>query len=355
MLRCSHHTSANSKNLSQNVQSQVKLPRIVVIGAGGTISTRSALGSLDMVNYMAFGSTLNVEEVLDAVPETKHYADVFPVQFSAASSTAVTYADWRALVQLINCFERDHGEVDGFVVLHGTGTLEETSYFLHLCLKIEKPVVITGSQRPLGAISSDAPLNLVNAVRVAASPDAKGMGVLVCLNDEIHAARDVTKGATSRLHAFRTPDFGMLGEVNGDGVNFYRRPVRRGYPTTEFDVSAWPILPRVDIAHSYAGEDSGLVSALAAAGAKGIVMAAFPGGRLSPGQKAACIHALGEGIAIAICTRAGSGRAHVAQDLLTCGMVAADNLNPQKARILLALALTVTQEQSGIERIFSQY
>ena len=337
------------------VESQTKLPRIGVIGAGGTISTRSALGSLDMINYMAFGSTLNVDEVLDAVPETKQYADVRPVRFSAASSTAVTYSDWRALVELIGDFERDHGEVEGFVVLHGTGTLEETAYFLHLCLKTIKPVVVTGSQRPLGAISSDAPLNLLNAVRVAASPDARGMGVLVCLNDEIHAARDVTKGATSRLHAFHTPDFGILGEVNGAGVNFYRRPMRKGYPTTEFNLESWPQLPRVDIAYSYAGEDGGIVRALAAAGANGIVMAAFPGGRLSPGQKEACIHALGLGVAIAIATRAGSGRAHVAHDLLGCGMVAADNLTCQKARILLALALTVSQEKSALERIFSIY
>ena len=337
------------------VNSQVKQPRIVVIGAGGTISTRSALGSLDMINYMAFGSTLNVEEVLAAVPETKQCAEVRPVRFSAASSTAVTYSDWRALVQLIGDFEGNHGEVDGFVVLHGTGTLEETAYFLHLCLKTHKPVVVTGSQRPLGAISSDAPLNLVNAVRVAGSPDARGMGVLVCLNDEIHAARDVTKGATSRLHAFRTPDFGILGEVNGDGVNFYRRPVRRGYPATEFNVDSWPQLPRVDIAYSYAGEDGGIVRALAGAGAKGIVVAAFPGGRLSPGQKEACVHALGLGIVIAIATRAGSGRAHVAHDLLGCGMVSADNLTPQKARILLAMALTVSQKKSVIERIFSLY
>lgn len=333
----------------------VPRPKIAVIGAGGTISTRSTLGSLDMVNYMAFGSTLNVEEVLDAVPEATHYADIVPVRFSAASSTTVSYTDWRALVQLINCFERDHGPVDGFVVLHGTGTLEETAYFLHLCLKTERPVVVTGSQRPLSAVSSDAALNLVNAVRVAGSPDARDMGVLVCLNDEIHAARDVTKGATSRLHTFRTPDFGILGEVNGDGVNFYRRPIRKGYPATEFNVDSLPLLPRVDIAYSYAGEDGAAVRAFAAAGAKGIVVAAFPGGRLSPAQKDACTQALNDGIAIAISTRAGSGRAHVAQDLTRCGMVAADNLTCQKARILLSLALTVSAEQTVLERIFRSY
>jgi L-asparaginase len=330
-------------------------PRIAVIGAGGTISTRSAFGSLDLVNYMAFGSTLNVDEVIDAVPEARQYADVIPVPFSAASSTSVTFVEWRALAELINRFEQVHGDVDGFVILHGTGTLEETAYFLSLCLKTTKAVVVTGSQRPLSALSSDAPLNLVNSLRVAASAAARGLGVLVCLNDEIHAAREVTKSATSRLHAFRTPDFGILGEVNSDGVNFYRRPIRTGYPDTEFEIEHIRQLPRVDVAYAYAGDDGGAIRALAAAGAKGIVVAAFAGGRLSPGQKDACTGAVRDGVAVAISTRAGSGRAHVAQDLHDCGMVAADNLTCQKARILLALALTVSREKAVIERIFSTY
>jgi L-asparaginase len=350
-----NHTPAAPGPTRSAARPDGRKPRVAVIGAGGTISTRSELGSLDLVNYMAFGSTLNADEVVAAVPEAAQYAELVPVRFSAASSTAVSTADWRALVELIDSFEAAHGDVDGFVVLHGTGTLEETAYFLHLCLKTARPVVVTGSQRPLSAVSSDAPLNLVNAVRVAGCPDSRGMGVLVCLNDEIHAARDVTKTATSRLHAFRTPDFGLLGEVNGDGVNFYRRPVRRGYPDTEFDLDRWQQLPRVDIAYAYAGEDGQAVRAFAAAGARGIVVAAFPGGRLSPAQKDACVEARGNGIAIAISTRAGSGRAHVARDLLDGGMVAADNLTCQKARILLALALTVSHETSVIERIFRLY
>jgi L-asparaginase len=241
------------------------------------------------------------------------------------------------------------------VVLHGTATLEETAYFLHLCLKTEKPVVLTGSQRPLSALSSDASLNLVNAIRVAGSPESYGMGVLVCLNDEIHAAREVTKAATSRLDAFRTPDFGMLGEVNGAGVNFYRRTIRRGCPDTEFSVGMLDGIPRVDIAYSYVSEDGALVQALAAAGARGIVIAAFPGGRLSPHQKDACARVLHNDVAIVISTRSGSGRAHVADDLLRTGMVPADNRNPQKARILLALALAVSHEKADIERIFNSY
>ena len=151
---------------------------------------------------------------------------------------------------------------------------------------------------------------------------------------------------------FRIADFGILGEVNGDGVNSYRRPVRGGCPDTEFDIGRWPQLPRVDIAYAYAGEDGQAVRAVAAAGAKGIVVAALPGGRLSPAQKDACMQALGSGIVIAISTRAGSGRAHLARDLLDCGMLAADNLSCQKARILLTLALTVSTQISVIARIF---
>ena len=304
---------------------------------------------------MASGSTLQVDEVLAAVPEAAQYADLLATPFSATSSTAVTYADWRALARLIGGFEAQHGEVDGFVVLHGTGALEETAYFLHLCAKTSKPVVLTGSQRPLSAISSDAPLNLVNALRVAGSPQSRGLGVLVCLNDEIHAARDVTKAATSRLHAFRSSDFGILGEVDADGVHLYRRHVRKGCPDTEFDVARLELLHRVDIAYLYAGDDGAAVRAFAAAGAREIVVAGFPGGRLSPALKQACVQALSHGIAIVVATRAGSGRAHLARDLQDCGMVGADNLTVQKARILLALALTVSREQSAIKQMFGTY
>ncbi|MET4576168.1 asparaginase [Ottowia thiooxydans] len=344
-----------SESSRTNPASKAIKPRIAVVGAGGTISTLSALGSLDLVNYMAFGSMLSVEEVISAVPEAGHFASIAPVAFNTGSSTSWGYREWHSLVKLIHRLEEDHGPVDGIVILHGTGTLEETAYFLNLCLKTPKPVVLTGSQRPLSAISSDAPLNLVNALRVAGSAGAQGMGVLVCLNDEIHAARDVVKGATSRLNAFRTPDFGVLGEVNGDGVNFYRRPVRRSYPETEFDIASLETLPRVDIAYSYAGEDGQVVRALVAAGAKGLVVAGFPGGRLSPAQRDACQQALDAGVAIVVSTRAGSGRAHLAQDLTQSGMVAADNLSPQKARILLALALTVSREKTELERIFAYY
>lgn len=330
-------------------------PKVAVIGTGGTISTRSALGSLDLLDYMVNGETLDVDELLQAVPESAQFADLVPVRFGAVSSTHIAFPQWKGLADLMSRVAAESPDLAGIVLLHGTSTLEETAYMLQLTAKVDVPVVLAGSQRPLGALSSDAGANLVNAVRVACSPHARGMGVMVCLNDEIHAAREVTKSSTTRLHTFRTPDFGILGQVDGDGVNFYRRPMRPGLAATEFDIRELASLPRVDIAYSYAGEDGAVVRALTAAGARGIVVAAFPAGRLSPAQTEACTEALQAGVAVVLSTRAGSGRAMVASDLRRLGVVGADNLNPQKARILLALALAGSSDPRELERIFATY
>lgn len=330
-------------------------PKVVVIGTGGTISSRSSLGSLDLVEYMAQGTMLQTDELILAVPEVAEFAQILPVQFRAVSSTSIAFPDWRALVQALDEAVVAHRDVAGIVVLHGTATLEETAYMLNLTAKVAVPVVLAGSQRPLSALSSDAALNLVNAVRAASSPEARDMGVLICLNDEIQAAREVTKTSTTRLQTFRTPDFGILGQVDSDGVRFYRRPLRRCAPDTEFDIRHLSALPRVDIAYSYAGEDGAAVQAFAAAGAKGIVVAAFPGGRLSVPQSQACIAAMRAGITIVLATRAGSGRAMVSRSLRELGFIPADNLNPQKARILLALALSRTTDRAELERMFDTY
>jgi L-asparaginase len=198
-------------------------------------------------------------------------------------------------------------------------------------------------------------MNLVNAIRVAASPDSRGMGVLVVLNDEIHAAREVTKTSTLRLQTFRTPDFGVLGHADGDAVAYYRRPIRRHAPDTEFTVAAMATLPRVDIAYSYAGADGVAVRAFVAAGARGIIAAGFAPGFCPPAEIEALTAAAAQGVAVVQCTRAGSGRTFRGTKLREAGFLIADNLNPQKARILLALALTVTTDPEAIMQMFRTY
>jgi L-asparaginase len=195
----------------------------------------------------------------------------------------------------------------------------------------------------------------VNAIRVAASPEARGIGVLVVVNDEIQAAREVTKTSTLRLHTFRSRDFGVLGHADGDDIAFYRRPIRRSYPDTEFDVRALDAMPRVDIAYAYAGGDGTAVRAFIAAGAKGIVSAGFAPGFAPPGEFEALKEAVAQGIVVVQCTRAGSGRTFRGSRLANAGFLIADNLIPQKARILLSLALTVTSDQEQIARMFRTY
>ena len=194
-------------------------------------------------------------------------ADVMPVRYRNIPSPAIGFAGLEGAGRaVLGSLSRDHPDLAGIVIGHGTATLEETAYFLNLTVKVSVPVVVVGAQRPSSALSSDAGMNLVNAIRVAASPEARGMGVLVVLNDEIHAAREVTKTSTLRLQTFRTPDFGVLGHADGDAVAFYRRPIRRHAPDTEFDIAELEAMPRVDISYSYAGGDGVAVRAFVCGG-----------------------------------------------------------------------------------------
>src|SRR5215510_15938919 len=227
---------------------------IAAIGCGGTISSIGR-DSTDVLDYPDFGNKLPIEEVIGRVDEVTSIAEVIAVPFRSVGSTAIGPPEWLELAATIHRLAAERPEISGFVLPHGTATLEETAYFLHLVLKTEKTVVLVGAQRPANALSSDAGMNLLGAVRVAIAPIGRGLGVVVTLNDEIHSAREATKTSTYRLHAFRSPDFVVLGHVDGDGVEIYRRPTRRHAPDTEFDISGLDDLPRVDIAYSYGGAD----------------------------------------------------------------------------------------------------
>ena len=212
-------------------------PRVAVIGTGGTIASVGK-GPLDILDYGANQTMLHVDEIIDRFPEIHQVAEVIPVRFEAIPSPNVFFPEWKALVARIETLMQEVENLAGIVVTHGTATLEETAYFLNLTLHIDLPVVVVGSQRPASALSTDAGMNLVNAVRTAAATTSRGLGVLVMLNDEIHAAREVTKTSTYRLQTFRSPDFGVLGHADGDAITYYRQPVRRRAPDTEFYISA---------------------------------------------------------------------------------------------------------------------
>ena len=332
-----------------------KKPKVAVIGTGGTITAMSGNGPLDLYEYTATGKMLEADQLVDKFPEVRNVAEIIPVRFKAVPSTAVAFPEWKQVVIEADKVVAAHPDLAGIVVLHGTATLEETAYALNLTAKVKVPIVVVGAQRPASALSTDAGLNLVNAVRTAACPEARGMGVLVCLNDEIQAAREVTKTSTARLQTFRSPDFGVLGQADGDSINFYRKPLRHGAPDTEFDIRTLDALPRVDIAYSYAGNDGAATRAFIAAGAKGIVAAAFAPGMLAPVEMEAMKAAVAAGVVVVISSRAGSGRTFASSKIVSAGFINADNLTPQKARILLALALTKTSDPAAIRKMFATY
>ena len=329
-----------------------QLPTVAIVATGGTIASAGE-HSLDIVEYSK--DIYTAERLLEEIPEARDAANLVVVSQDTIGSDAIGPDDWLKLHQKIESTARQHPQVDGFVITHGTATLEETAYFLNLTLKLDKPIVVVGAQRPITGISTDGPINLVSAIRLAASDRARGLGVLVVLNDEIHAARDVTKRSVFRLNAFQTPDFGVLGHTDLDDIVIYRRPTRRHTVTSEFDLSEVGTLPRVEIVSSYAGADGVAVDAFVEAGAKGLVVASLAPGLAPPLQTTALQRAVERGVVVAYSCRAGAGRVlkfHLHQ---VEGSLVADNLSPQKARILLMLALTRSSQAEKIQPLFREY
>ncbi|MGD9617125.1 MAG: asparaginase [Alphaproteobacteria bacterium] len=329
------------------------LPRIAVIGTGGTISSLGA-NSLDVLDYPDFGQKLTGEGLIEKFPETRLVADPVPITFRQVGSTAIGPADWIELRDTIHRIAREDSGIAGFLIPHGTATLEETAFFLNLTLGVDRPVVLVGAQRPASALGTDTGMNLVNALRVAGCAEARGMGVLVVMNDEIHPARDVVKTSTYRVQTFRSLDYGALGHVDGDGPHFYRAPLKAHMPDTPFAGREISALPRVDVIYSYAGADGDLVEAAVKAGAQGLVSAGFAPGTPSPAQQAAFLQAAKSGIVVVQCSRA-TGRIAPRRRLRETGIVAGEDLTPQKARILLALMLTTTRDIAEIQTAFQSY
>ena len=331
------------------------LPRVALIITGGTIDSVGK-DRLDLAWYIEAGKRLKDGEILEMLPELKQIAEVTEIPFRRLPSHALIDKDWLDLVRTIHkIFDED--KADGIVITHGTNTIEETAYFLNLVLKTEKPVVVVGSMRPSSAISADGYLNLVNAIKVAADPNAKGRGCLLVMNDTIYNGRDVTKNATYRVEAFQSRDLGPLGFADGDGkIVFYHQPVRKHTAQTEFDVRNLDSLPRVDVVVSYVGDDGTMIEAAAKAGEKGIVSAGTGAGRPTPAEDAAFDKCFKEtGMLMCLSSRVASGRVVRSPGLTKRGFVASDNLQPWKARLLLSLALTKTNNANEIQRMFDTY
>ena len=331
------------------------LPQVVVLSTGGTIAGRGE-SSTSFSEYKA-GSLLGTE-LVDAVPEVAQFARVRVEQVSNVGSSNLSLDVWLALGKRIEEIFSGESDVAGIVITHGTNTLEETAYFLNLTVKDDRPVVLVGAQRPATALGTDGPLNLVNAVRVAGAPQSRGRGVLVVMNDEINAARDVTKTNTYRAETFRSGELGFLGYVDQDRIAYYRMPEKRHTVGSEFSVMTSETLPTVDILYCYAETNNALlVDALVRAGVAGIVFAGTGAGGLSDAEKAAVTKARdGKNPPVFVrSSRVGNGRVIGRSEFDALDMIPADNLNPQKARVLLMLALTRTRDVAEIRRIFSEY
>jgi len=332
---------------------KAKLANVTILATGGTIAGTGAT-STTTVGYTA--ATVGVQRLIQAVPELTKVANVSGEQVFQIASENMSNEHWLTLAKRVNALLAQN-TVDGIVITHGSDTLEETAYFLNLVVKSRKPVVLVAAMRPSTAMSADGPINLYNAVLLAASPDAVGKGVLVALNDQIQAGRDVSKVNTSTLDAFRTPELGILGYFQGGKPFFYRQVVRKHTTESEFDVSKLDALPQVDVVYGHANVSPVAVDAFMAAGAKGIVHAGVGNGSLASKVVPSLKAARAKGAIVVRASRAGQGilarNGEANDDELD--FVVADTLNPQKARILLMLALTKTSNTKDIQRMFYTY
>lgn len=329
-----------------------ELPNIKILATGGTIAG-SANSNTQMTGYKA--GALGIQTLIDAVPQIKDYANVSGEQVCKLDSKDMSNDVWLKLGKRVNELLADKN-VDGIVITHGTDTLEETAYFLNLVVKSDKPVVLVGSMRPATAISADGPLNLLNAVRVASSKEAVGKGVLVAMNDQINGARDVTKTNTTNVDTFKTPDLGFLGYINDGKVCFYRESTRKHTTHSEFNAKNLNALPYVKVIYGHADDDGVFVDAAVAAGAKGIIYAGTGNGSVHKNAEAALAEATKKGVVVVRSSRVGTGTVVDAeQSYIDAHFLNGDSLNPQKARILLALALTKTNDLNEIQRMFNEY
>jgi len=313
------------------------VPHVLVIATGGTIG--SAPG----------GKSVSGDQLVSFIPELRSVADVSVETVASVGSSALTFADWARLVERIRAAFAANPELTGVVVTHGTDTLEETAFLLDLVIADPRPVVVTGSMRQSTVTSADGPANLLEAIMVAASPQSRDRGTLVVLDDEVHAAAAVTKTNTTRLGTFQSPNQGPIGLISlASGLRYLRPPGRSGH-TYALKPEAITALPRVDIVTCYLGGDDALLQAAMKAGAKGVVIAGFGSGTMTPSLDRASAAIAAAGTPVVLSSRVLSGPVHdgsygVVQrptDFVRSGL-----LNPAKSRVLLMVHLAAAGRES---------
>jgi L-asparaginase len=325
--------------------------RIALVATGGTIDAVGA-DRLDLAHYTETRARLDDGQMLSSLPELEAVATIDEVPYRRVPSYALTTEDWLRLARTTqDLLDGDH---DGVVITHGTNTLEESAFFLHLTVRSPKPVVLVGALRSASGLGSDGALNLLRAVQVAAAPQARGQGCLVVLNDTVHSARQVTKTSTFRVDAFRSPDTGPLGYADADGrVVIYHQPRPRD-EDLHFPAAELTDLPRVDVVVSHVGADGVLIDAAVAAGARGLVSGGTGAGRPTGAEDEALDRSVAAGVAVCQATRVGSGRVARSPVMAQRGLIAADNLQVWKARVLLALGLTQTTDSEQLQYLFDR-
>jgi len=331
---------------------QAKKPNIVILATGGTIAGAAASGTQSAYTSGA----VTIDAMLDAVPGIKDLANLKGEQISNVGSQDMSFDIMLKLAKRINELLPTN-DVDGIVITHGTDTMEETAYFLNLTVKSDKPVVMVGSMRPSTAVSADGPLNLYNAVAVAADPNSGGRGVLVVMNDWIHAAHSLTKTSTTAVQTFMSPLRGLVGVTAYGKDDFYNTPPWKHTTGSEFDVSTVTKLPRVDVIFGSVDMSPDLIDASVNNGAKGIVIAGVGNGNMNQVSVDAAARAAKKGVVVVRSSRVPTGlvgrNVEIKDDEL--GFVASDELNPQKSRILLMLALLKPRSVAQIQELFATY
>ena len=333
-------------------QGKENLPVVVVLATGGTIA--GAAESAVRAEYTS--GQVAVDDMIAAVPGLAALARVQGEQLANVGSQDMTFAIMIALAKRINVLLASN-DTHGVVVTHGTDTMEETAYFLNLTVHSRKPVAMTGAMRPSTAISADGPLNLYNAVAVAADPDACGRGVMVVMNDRIHGAHSLSKTNTTSVETFLSPINGLIGTVNYGKTQYFRRPFRTHTFESEFELEGLAELPRVDIVYACADMPPDLIDASVQNGARGIVIAGDGNGNMNAPTIERAARAAARGILIVRSSRVPTGKVgrNVEIDDDRLGFIASDELNPAKARILLMLALLKERTGEDIQQLFYNY